>query len=259
MYWDVDEGYPGPPPGDDNTNNSNTCPRRAAGGLLGGIMAVVTVALQEVDFSCVPNPDFTLVVHNVAELPFVDLRTQAQLPAQSLSDIPLSGQQSYLVPHSKSTTVIMKPIRVISNPRLRSYSPASRNCYFTGEKELHFFRVYTLQNCRLECLTNLTWQMCNCTAFYQPQIEGVQVCYSTKKITCSNSIEGKYKDTDCNCLPGCNSLQYDTRSIQSDIVRDDDDDEPYLYGIVKLVFSDLDYSPYVREARISSLEFLGES
>jgi hypothetical protein len=43
-----------------------------------------------------------------------------------------------------------------------------RQCYFSRERELKFFKIYTKANCELECLANLTLRYCNCSLFYTP-------------------------------------------------------------------------------------------
>ncbi|CAH1972362.1 unnamed protein product [Acanthoscelides obtectus] len=40
--------------------------------------------------------------------------------------------------------------------KVRKYHPDTRECYFSNEKYLRYFKQYTPSNCRLECSTNLT-------------------------------------------------------------------------------------------------------
>ncbi|RZF36224.1 hypothetical protein LSTR_LSTR008550 [Laodelphax striatellus] len=43
-----------------------------------------------------------------------------------------------------------------------------RQCYFSNERQLKYFRYYTQDNCAVECLTDNTLDQCNCVAFYMP-------------------------------------------------------------------------------------------
>jgi len=53
---------------------------------------------------------------------------------------------------------------------LMNYSPKERNCYVQSEdrveKELKFFKLYTKNNCLVECLANQTLAECGCVQFY---------------------------------------------------------------------------------------------
>lgn len=48
-------------------------------------------------------------------------------------------------------------------------NPEERNCYMSQEKALNFFKVYTQNNCKVECFTNLTVYNCGCVPFYNPR------------------------------------------------------------------------------------------
>ena len=43
-----------------------------------------------------------------------------------------------------------------------------RNCYFKNERYLRFFKIYTRNNCEMECWANLTLKNCGCVWFYMP-------------------------------------------------------------------------------------------
>jgi len=53
---------------------------------------------------------------------------------------------------------------------LMSSSPKERNCYIQSmnqsEKELKYFKLYTKNNCLVECLVNQTLAECGCVQFY---------------------------------------------------------------------------------------------
>lgn len=64
--------------------------------------------------------------------------------------------------------IAVKPNVITTSENLRSYDAKIRQCFYSTERSLRFFKVYTENNCRLECLANYTLSKCNCTAFYMP-------------------------------------------------------------------------------------------
>lgn len=54
---------------------------------------------------------------------------------------------------------------------VKNYHPRRRNCYMPDERPLTFFKVYTQQNCKLECLTNFTMNKCGCTTIFMPSMQ----------------------------------------------------------------------------------------
>lgn len=51
---------------------------------------------------------------------------------------------------------------------LRTYRPSQRRCFFTSERPLRFYTIYTQHNCEVECLANYTVQECGCVKFSMP-------------------------------------------------------------------------------------------
>lgn len=93
-----------------------------------------------------------------------------------------------------------------------------RQCYFSEEKTLQFFKEYTKPNCDFECLTNYTLKKCDCVRFSMPRTEFTIIC-GIKKIDCCIEAEdellrkddgqlGNSEFDDCNCLPSCTSYSY---------------------------------------------------
>lgn len=50
----------------------------------------------------------------------------------------------------------------------KSFSPEQRKCYFDGERELRYFSIYSESNCDLECISNVSQELCGCVAFWMP-------------------------------------------------------------------------------------------
>lgn len=49
--------------------------------------------------------------------------------------------------------VWIEPVIIETEESLRSFSPDHRNCYFENERKLNYFKIYTQNNCEIECLS----------------------------------------------------------------------------------------------------------
>lgn len=65
-------------------------------------------------------------------------------------------------------TIALSMYYSITSSKIENWTPKIRNCYYQHEKVLKFFKLYTYQNCKLECVANNTLRTCGCNAFYQP-------------------------------------------------------------------------------------------
>lgn len=82
--------------------------------------------------------------------------------------------------------------------------------------------MYTQDNCDLECHTNFTLDRCDCVKFTMPRNESTPVC-GPADFQCtelSDTIFFKNFLKDCNCLPSCTTIEYDTKRSYN-VVEDD--------------------------------------
>lgn len=79
---------------------------------------------------------------------------------------------------SEDITIAIKPKVTTTSKGLRNYDPKQRGCFFNSERKLRYFKTYTKYNCGIECLTNLTIEICGCTALYMPSMH----CINYKNI-----------------------------------------------------------------------------
>jgi acid-sensing ion channel, other len=84
------------------------------------------------------------------------------------NEAPQTAKHFYLSPFYHYTQIIINPRVTITDPVLRGFSVAKRQCYFSDERYLRFFRHYTQNNCEIECLVNLTLNRCGCLLFHMP-------------------------------------------------------------------------------------------
>lgn len=124
----------------------------------------------------------------------------------------------------------------------------SRQCFFGNERQLKYFKTYTQRNCEMECVSDYITKKCGCARFSMPskskwkktqqnflllQIVGTNstpIC-GASMIHCyhqaeddllSNNIRDNLSgstsenSSDCNCLPVCTSIKYETEISHSD-------------------------------------------
>jgi acid-sensing ion channel, other len=84
------------------------------------------------------------------------------------NEVPQMSKQFYLVPHQHVINLRINPRLILTSQELRYLSTDKRQCFFTDERYLRFFKYYTQNNCEVECLANLTIKNCGCQRFHMP-------------------------------------------------------------------------------------------
>ncbi|KAG5669231.1 hypothetical protein PVAND_017123 [Polypedilum vanderplanki] len=115
---------------------------------------------------------------------------------------------------NNANRIIMTAEYYENEPKLRKFSPESRDCYFEGERKLKFFKIYTKSQCNLECLTNHTLKTCNCVKFSMPREQNTPVCNLTQTI-CYEEARSDWYDMNaenrCKCLQPCTYIHYEVK------------------------------------------------
>lgn len=83
-------------------------------------------------------------------------------------EFPWNTKQYFRVNVDQSATLTVTPMLIRTSNQLRDYDPKRRECYFQHENPLNFFKLYTKENCELECLANYALELCGCVAFWMP-------------------------------------------------------------------------------------------
>lgn len=77
--------------------------------------------------------------------------------------------ENYLrLPISASNYVLIEAKLTNTSDGLRSYKPYQRQCFYSDDRPLRFFKIYTKTNCKSECLANFTAIKCGCVKFSMP-------------------------------------------------------------------------------------------
>ncbi|KAL0833077.1 hypothetical protein ABMA28_001187 [Loxostege sticticalis] len=112
------------------------------------------------------------------------------------------------------SSMAIKFTMVTTSDDLKSVALNVRQCYFPDERPLKYFKIYTYNHCRLECLTNYTYESCQCVSFHMPFNDSTKICsgdrqYCAVKTNFLFSMKGSNHMKKCQCLPACNYIQYD--------------------------------------------------
>ncbi|XP_063915458.1 pickpocket protein 28-like [Zophobas morio] len=213
--WSLEHGYK-------NSAGKNTYPRRAlhAGALFDFELKIQTLD-NELDFTCGSSiQGYKIQIHHPAMLPRVK-------------------QQHFRIPLDQAVIAATMPTMIQTSEAVKSYKPERRQCYFPSERNLKYFKIYTQQNCQIECKTNYTLKVCGCVDFYMPREKGTKICGAPLKVCMQEAedqllsegietnirhVQGLQVKNDilhqtinkCDCMPECTSMTYIVENSQSE-------------------------------------------
>lgn len=198
--WSVEHGYP------PNASLSAYPERVQTAGARVGMNVILPLNTYDKDFICRgPSQGFKVQLHVPGEIPRL-------------------SQQYFRLSMDQEIILSVKPNMITTSEVLKSYDISRRMCYFQNERYLKFFKIYTQQNCELECLTNYTLQKCGCVKFSMPRDNKTRMC-GARNLICFYDAEDEllnpYEGTPseelgCNCLPACTAISYDAETSQAD-------------------------------------------
>ncbi|GLV34808.1 pickpocket 26 [Carabus blaptoides fortunei] len=213
--WTIEDGY------QDDMDMTTYPERTAREGLLSGLSIVLASFANQKDYACgEPTSGYKLLLHNPAESP--------------------RASQHYIpIPVDKRVIIFVTPKLITTSKNVMYIPPETRNCYFSYEKTLRFYKMYTEDNCEIECLANVTQQLCQCLPFYSPRDNKTDIC-GIGSTSCIEEAQERILKYDrmkkkgiiveriqnqpdyqifqeCDCLPSCSSLHYSTESSQTNM------------------------------------------
>ncbi|XP_052861434.1 pickpocket protein 28-like [Anopheles cruzii] len=193
--WTMEDGY---------TTNEDLLayPRRtASGGFKGGILALLETDAKDREYICSgAQQGYKVTIH-------------------APDEIPRLSEYNIRVPPMQAVSIIIKPRMMTTQKSLHRHPASIRQCYFSDERSLRFFRVYNEQNCEFECLANYTLKLCGCVTFAMPRTNTTRVCRA-HEIHCYKDAATKLMELGglmleegdgelCGCLPACTTIKYD--------------------------------------------------
>jgi amiloride-sensitive sodium channel len=180
--WTLQHGY-------DEDAGLTPYPFRAyLAGVKTGLTVHILTPHQELDYACGDSlQGYRVMLHTPMTIP---------RPSKSYFRIPLD----------QNVIGAIEPVMITTSETIKSYSPQRRKCYFSKERKLRYFRDYTPTNCKIECITNYTLELCECVNFFMPSENcdifnefphhyivlgenGTQIC-GTAKISCLKTAAG---------------------------------------------------------------------
>jgi acid-sensing ion channel, other len=210
--WTIDDGYP------NSSRNPDDFPRRGS--------------RAEAEFNLRMPTD--AVDGGICKVPVQGFKIYIHLPNEG----PQIPKHYYLLPYEHQTQLYIDPKVIWSAPEIREFPVSKRQCYFSNERYLRFFKFYTQNNCEEECVVNMTISRCGCQRFYIPrgfdvraeedktlifivQFTGtpgdtMKLCGISDMKCYLQIVEESIKqnidqsqNSECHCLPTCNSITYD--------------------------------------------------
>lgn len=78
-------------------------------------------------------------------------------------------KQYFQLPLDSVVLASVHPEVISTSESVQKFRPVDRECYFSTEKPMKFFQFYSPDNCKFECITNITLLKCGCVQFYMPR------------------------------------------------------------------------------------------
>lgn len=90
------------------------------------------------------------------------------VPGESMSNIfPINFE--IRVPISTNSLLSMEPQLTTTSEGLDGYSPKERGCFYDSERRLAYHKIYSENNCDVECGANFMIQNYECVPFFAPR------------------------------------------------------------------------------------------
>lgn len=173
-------------------------------------------------FRLVKENDLTFIIYSKLEDIYnICYQKNIHIRIHKPNEIPTLFHQGFFQEHTHAQRVLITARVFKAHPSLRDYAPSARSCYFSDERQLKFFKVYTKYHCYMECLTEFMLHKCGCVAFYMPRNSTTRICNLMEKACVTKYIyqwpnHEKFVEgtIPCLCYPTCNDIEYST--IESD-------------------------------------------
>lgn len=148
-------------------------------------------------------------------------------------DYPDDNAETKYVTSLAEAFITITPESTYSTASIAGMAVADRACYFGAERPLNVMQSYTYINCMTECRSNLLLKMCDCIPYNYPNNGSMQMC-QMNQMKCVQRYKSVYNaalpgtnfsaatlaDTDCDCLPDCELLQYNSEITTGRLNRD---------------------------------------
>ncbi|KAL3273929.1 hypothetical protein HHI36_015354 [Cryptolaemus montrouzieri] len=264
--WDPDWGYP------KNDVLEHAYPRQAfLNGAKNAFVAVFFTKKDQLNYGC---NHFSLQGIRVS----LHIATRIPRPSQVFFSVGLD----------RLTTAAVIPSLTSVTENILDYDPHDRNCFFSKERKLKYFAIYSQGNCNLECWTNFTLQACNCVSYYMPRDNQTRLC-TLQETKCLEQARVDYPEAvlsdrlwrqkkrkggskkihlNCDCLPVCLDIVYNTELATGEWDFNNPDEAAYddsrnitdLYYAsgVKIFFKDNYFLPTSKDELYGTIDVISD-
>ncbi|XP_070071467.1 pickpocket protein 28 isoform X2 [Drosophila takahashii] len=184
--WDPISGYPQRLP-------SSYYPRPGVGvGTAMGLQIILNGHVKDYFCSSTNGQGFKVLLYNPIDQ-----------PRMKESGLPV------MIGHQTSFRIIARSFEAL--PTIRNIHRTKRQCIFSDEQELLFYRYYTRRNCEAECDSSFFLRACNCIPYYLPLVNPNASICDVNHFECLNGAESQnfdVKTSQCkeHCLTSCHDL-----------------------------------------------------
>ncbi|RZB39142.1 sodium channel protein Nach-like [Asbolus verrucosus] len=172
-------------------------------GFNSGLQVLLDPNVQPVQYSSLHSSGLKVMVHNPWDYP----------GSGSIYKIVSAGRQSYLQ---------VSASKIVCSEDIRRLSVGQRQCAYSEEVSLKYFRLYSDTNCLTECEERYLHQKCGCVPFYFP-FSTRKVCNITSIPCLDESIGSTLVNITkaCNCPSQCEDIFYSVLSSTASLGHKD--------------------------------------
>jgi amiloride-sensitive sodium channel len=151
----------------------------------------------------------------------------------------------------RTLEVLIIPNVVKVDAKFGKLSLSHRNCYMKNERKLKFFKIYSLRNCQIECLSEKMLTSCGCVTFDVIRSNDTKIC-ELFDYTCISKVKNEtlFEDNSCNCLHPCSYTSYNLETVNNKHAGNSTD------GIIKIKFKENEFILMQRVQQFTIFDFL---
>lgn len=180
----------------------------------------------------------------------------------SPNDIPWNDARPLDVNNFGQIDVALSPVLIKTQDALRSMSPRRRKCCFEDECSLKYFKLYTKNNCLMECYTIMMHERCQCVLYHLPRGREQKICILEDIPCILKNLKIKLNiDKHCECLDDCNSLKYNVKTTYTEVTLSASKQEKSKqndtdFGFSSYLVIQFELSEFLAMNRVSTYSFV---
>lgn len=169
----------------------------------------------------------------------------------SSGEIPTAAIKPVYVFYGEKARIILDIKSEKTSENLRILDPDTRRCYFEGERILKYFKSYSRQYCKIECISD--YRRCNIieAPSETPMNNAFCQIWSYKRFT-----EKFPAYRNCKCYPACNEVEYELRKeMQEKLSKHDATVITFAYKSTLIQYSERDITYSLTNCKMKSINY----